>query len=158
MAVLVSRSAAETQEVGELLGAMLTTGIFISLQGELGAGKTQFARGVARGLGVAPQVPVTSPTFTLLNIYQGRLSLYHFDLYRLAGDEDIRDLGFDEYFAGPGVVLVEWAERLAEEMPAERLDIFLSHAGEDCRQLELTPHGTLATRLVESSLPKRRPA
>jgi tRNA threonylcarbamoyladenosine biosynthesis protein TsaE len=149
VAVLISRSPADTEGIGEALGAMLTSGIFISLHGELGAGKTQFARGVARGLGVAPHVPVTSPTFTLLNIYEGRLLLYHFDLYRLAGDEDARDLGFDEYFGAAGVVLVEWAERLAEELPAERLDISLSHAGDDCRQLELTPHGRLPALLVE---------
>ena len=133
------------------MGAVLEPGDFIALRGELGSGKTRFANGIARGLEIPPAIPITSPTFTLLNIYEGRLPLFHFDLYRLAGDDDVVALGFDEYFAGQGVSLVEWAERLESELPPERLEISFSYVDEQRRRIVVAPFGTRFKRLIEES-------
>jgi tRNA threonylcarbamoyladenosine biosynthesis protein TsaE len=137
---VVTRSVAETEALGAELAAHLAPGDFIALSGELGAGKTCFVRGVACGLAVDPGLYVTSPTYTLLNIYRGRIPLYHFDLYRL-GDGEVADLGFEEYFYGDGVCLVEWAERLGADMPEERLEIAFCHAENDSRCVQFLPVG-----------------
>lgn len=113
---LISTSEEQTGAIGTLIGRCLDGPLLILLQGQLGAGKTVIARGIARGLGVAAETPVTSPTFTLMNHYPARLDLYHFDLYRLSGPEDLVDIGFDEYAFGAGVAIVEWPEKL--ENPA----------------------------------------
>ena len=109
---VVSDGESQTLDLGEKLGRLLQQPTMILLQGDLGAGKTVFARGIARGLGVDPQIPITSPTFTLMNHYQARLDLYHFDLYRLSDPDELIELGFDEYAYGSGVALVEWPEKL----------------------------------------------
>lgn len=140
----------ETERIGALLGSLLTPGDFVALQGELGAGKTRFARGVATGLGVAPEIPVTSPTYTLMNIYSGRLPLYHFDLYRLSGDAEVVDLGFVDYFLGDGVSLVEWSERLNDELPRERLEIAFTYLGETMRRMTLTPTSAHFKKVVDT--------
>jgi tRNA threonylcarbamoyladenosine biosynthesis protein TsaE len=146
---MVSTSPAETETFALRLAAYLAPGDFISLRGELGAGKTRFAGGVAQGLAVDPSVPVTSPTYTLLNIYQGRVPFYHFDLYRLHGDDDAVALGFTDYFSGDGVCVVEWAERLVVELPGERLEVLLEYEDEQSRVIELHPHGERFERLLE---------
>jgi len=145
---IVSGSPETTEKLGFSLGQLLQPGDFIALHGELGAGKTRLAGGIAKGLGVDPAVPITSPTYTLLNIYQGRIPLYHFDLYRLHGDDDILDLGFTEYFNGDGVSLVEWAERLEKELPPARLDIILSHADESIREIILIANAPRYEKLI----------
>ncbi|WP_321389444.1 tRNA (adenosine(37)-N6)-threonylcarbamoyltransferase complex ATPase subunit type 1 TsaE [uncultured Desulfuromusa sp.] len=109
---VVSDEESQTLELGEKLGRLLEQPVRILLQGDLGVGKTVFARGVARGLGVDPQIPITSPTFTLMNHYSARLDLYHFDLYRLSEPDELIELGFDEYAYGSGVALIEWPEKL----------------------------------------------
>lgn len=146
---LLSDSPDSTEALACRLSQLLRPGDFISLHGELGAGKTKFAGGVARGLGVDPSHPVTSPTYTILNIYQGRIPLYHFDLYRLSGDDDVVDLGFSEYFYGNGICLVEWAERLQEELPKSRLAIWLRYIDDDRREIELTSTSPRFDRLLE---------
>ncbi|WP_243373901.1 tRNA (adenosine(37)-N6)-threonylcarbamoyltransferase complex ATPase subunit type 1 TsaE [Geotalea sp. SG265] len=146
--IIVSKSVQETISAGKRLGALLGAGDFLALTGELGAGKTQFAKGIAEGLGVDPATPITSPTYTLLNIYPGRVPFYHFDLYRLQGSEDLLDLGFEEYFHGDGVCLVEWAERLEETLPEDHLLITMSHDGDDCRTLSFTPSGSRGEELA----------
>ncbi|MBD1399772.1 tRNA (adenosine(37)-N6)-threonylcarbamoyltransferase complex ATPase subunit type 1 TsaE [Pelovirga terrestris] len=113
---LISASEKQTLKIGRLIGRCLDAPLLMLLQGDLGAGKTVLARGIARGLGVATRIPITSPTFTLMNHYPARIDLYHFDLYRLSGPEDLMDIGFDEYAFGDGVALVEWPEKL--ENPA----------------------------------------
>jgi tRNA threonylcarbamoyladenosine biosynthesis protein TsaE len=138
---IITSNEAETVGLGMRLGLLLQHGDFIALIGELGSGKTRFVQGVAAGLQVRPELGVTSPTYSLLHIHMGRLPLYHFDLYRLSGDEDVEQLGFAEYFYGEGVSLVEWADRLHAEMPAERLIITFSHLGEDERRIDLAPAG-----------------
>jgi tRNA threonylcarbamoyladenosine biosynthesis protein TsaE len=140
----------ETVALGKRLGSLLMPGDFIALLGELGTGKTCFAQGVAAGLNVDSGLPVTSPTYSLLHIHGGRLPLFHFDLYRLKGAGDVEELGFEEYFYGDGVSVVEWADRLHGEMPDERLVITFSHLGEEERKIEFTPKGDRYEKLVTS--------
>lgn len=149
MIIIKTLSAAETRNLGALLGGLLQPGDVISLNGDLGAGKTCFAGGVARGLGIDERI--TSPTFTLINEYDGRLPLYHLDVYRLESPEELEDLGYEEYFYGTGVTLIEWAEQVEQYLPAERLDIFIEkHSGDDnIRVIRFIARGTRYNKLVE---------
>jgi len=131
-----SHSDAETKAFGERLAKLVAPGDVITLEGDLGAGKTTFTKGFAKGLGV--QRNVNSPTFTLIKEYEGKYPLYHMDVYRLDEDED---LGFEEYFQSDGVTVVEWASRIAEQLPQERLDIEIKRIGEESRAIRCTPHG-----------------
>jgi tRNA threonylcarbamoyladenosine biosynthesis protein TsaE len=133
-----------TRRLGRWLGERARTGDALLLSGDLGAGKTSLAQGIADGLGI--DEPVTSPTFTLLNEYKGRLRFFHFDFYRLEPDE-IPSLGLEEYWFEPrGVVAIEWPERLdASLRPDDRLAVTLAHAG-DGRTATLTPQGPMAER------------
>jgi tRNA threonylcarbamoyladenosine biosynthesis protein TsaE len=115
--VVVLSSPEETIELGKSLAAYLKPGSVLALSGDLGAGKTTFVQGIALGLGI--QDPIQSPTYVFLNQYSGRLSLYHFDLYRLKDESDFLGLGFDEYFALGGVCIIEWPERIASLLPKE---------------------------------------
>lgn len=145
-------SEAETQELGTRLGALLERPALILLQGDLGVGKTVLARGIARGLGVPEEVPITSPTFTLMNHYPARLDLYHFDLYRLADPDELIELGFDEFAHGYGVSLVEWPERLGDRS-FDRLEVELVRSGEAQREVRFLAQGEsyleLLRRLAE---------
>ena len=128
-------SAAETRERGKALAALLRAGDVILLEGELGAGKSELARGIARGLGV--RETVTSPSFTILNVYEsGRLPLYHFDWYRLESEEELYELGMDEYLGGDGVALVEWPEQCPDAVPEDCLRIRITADGENTRHIE----------------------
>jgi tRNA threonylcarbamoyladenosine biosynthesis protein TsaE len=129
-------SESETEKIATALGESLTGGEAVLLHGELGAGKTAFVRGLARGLGIDPE-EVASPTFVLLTAYPGRLTLHHADLYRLTGKGDERELGLEELPGARGVLAVEWAERLADEPWSTRIVVRLAHAGEDLRTLEI---------------------
>src|ERR1700677_2270816 len=116
-----SKSAAETEAIGRELSKILLGGECIALDGPLGAGKTQFVRGLATALGANPRA-VSSPTFVLLNIYRGgRLTVFHLDAYRVTGPEDFEGIGFGELLEQGGVVVVEWASRIAEILPATRI-------------------------------------
>ncbi|MBW2688743.1 MAG: tRNA (adenosine(37)-N6)-threonylcarbamoyltransferase complex ATPase subunit type 1 TsaE [Deltaproteobacteria bacterium] len=108
----------ETRALGRLFGELVAAGLVVLLNGDLGAGKTCFAQGVAGGLGVSSETPVTSPSYTLLNIHRGRLPFYHFDLYRLSQVDDLADLGYDEFAEGVGLTLVEWADRMTGALAA----------------------------------------
>jgi tRNA threonylcarbamoyladenosine biosynthesis protein TsaE len=130
-----------TEEAGARLAGLLRAGDAIGLVGDLGAGKTLLVRGLARGLAVPPEVRVTSPTFTLINEYQGgRLPLFHADLYRLERAAELDELGFEELFARGGVVVVEWSDRFPL-LPADRLDVELTVTGDDERTLAATGAG-----------------
>ncbi len=121
MAICISHSPTETEALGETWGRAAQNGLVIGLCGDLGAGKTQLVKGLARGLGITTRVH--SPTFALVNIYAGgRLTLFHLDLYRLETREQIRAAGLEEYLEPTGVTVVEWAERLFGEMRNEKLE------------------------------------
>lgn len=138
----------ETRELGRLLGQSLREPALISLRGDLGAGKTCFVQGIARGLGVSENEAVTSPTFTLMNHYRGRLDLYHFDLYRLDHVDELIEMGMDEFLPGCGVAVVEWAERLSAAESVV-LAIHFEHAGDDRRKLTFTVGDDAGERLLE---------
>lgn len=126
-------SEQETEDLGESLGRILFPGAVILLNGEIGAGKTVFARGVGRGLGL--YVPIQSPTFTLMNAHSGRLPFYHFDLYRLNSEEELFELGLDEALDGEGVSLVEWAGKFADFFTMPALIVWITSDGSTGRQI-----------------------
>jgi len=134
-------SVAQTHKLGHRLGKLLRAGSLVLLNGELGAGKTAFTLGIARGLGVAEDVPITSPTYTLMNSYSGcDLPLYHFDLYRLGDTDELIELGFDEYFHGDGVAVIEWAQRCTE-LADDALCVDITSLDEFTRNIELYVNG-----------------
>ncbi len=139
--VLCSESEEQTEALGQALGEVLQAGAVVGLVGELGAGKTCLARGVARGLGVDPACRVSSPTFTLVNEYPGRLPLYHIDLYRLADPEELWEVGLDHYYRGDGACLVEWFDRFPDQAPPAYLLVALRVTGDHSRELRLSPVG-----------------
>jgi tRNA threonylcarbamoyladenosine biosynthesis protein TsaE len=141
MSLIELASLEKTETFGRILGRIVAPGDVITLHGPLGAGKTALTQAIARGLGVDPRIYVTSPTFSLLHEYQGRIPLYHMDLYRLAGEDDIESLGFTEYFSGNGVTVIEWPERLGHLMPTERLEIELRISDKTSRIANLTGYG-----------------
>jgi len=138
--------------LGEKLGILSRPGDVFCVSGELGAGKTILAKGVASGLGVGDTV--TSPTFTLINEYKGRLVFYHMDVYRLESPGDMTDLGYEEYFYGSGVTMVEWAEKVRELLPRERLDIVMEYGpgGEEERKIIFKPRGKRFRLLLKEML------
>ena len=125
----------ETWQVGIVLGRSLQAGSVIALSGNLGSGKTHFTQGIARGLGVDQRL-VNSPTFSLVQEYAGRLSVFHFDTYRLKNVDEFLDLGFDEYLSLGGVCIIEWADRVAELLPEDTLTVRLSVVGEMARRFD----------------------
>ena len=139
-------SAEETEQLGERIGRALEPGTVAALMGELGAGKTTLTKGIARGLDV-PDL-IHSPTFTLIHEHEGRLPVYHFDVYRLDHPESLEDLGYEEYFYGQGVTVIEWAERVEELLPPDRLEIRIS-SRDDCRTFELRATGGHSERVLE---------
>jgi len=135
---LESRSEEETRAIGRQLGMELTLPSVVLLIGELGAGKTTLTKGIVEGRGVAPGDEVSSPTFTLIHEYGDPVSVYHVDLYRLDTTDEVRRLGLDELFDREALVLIEWGERFPEVLPQERVEIRLTHRGEDNRLIEVT--------------------
>ena len=131
----------QTARLGRGLGELCRPGDVLLLEGDLGAGKTTLAGAIARGLGVAGEYHVTSPSFALLHEYPGRLSFYHMDCYRLTGEGDIEAAGLAEYLEGRGVCVVEWPDRLGSLRPEESLEVRLEHAGREQRRATLQAHG-----------------
>jgi tRNA threonylcarbamoyladenosine biosynthesis protein TsaE len=137
-----SSSEAVSLELGRRIGQLLEAGDVVALWGELGAGKTLLPRGIAHGLGISPRVRITSPTFTFINEYDGRLHLYHLDLYRLTGADELETIPCREALFGTGVAVVEWPERLGSDLPAERWDIRLVISGDASRTITISARGT----------------
>ena len=130
-----SDSPQETYDFGKYLGENLQPGDLVALCGELGAGKTCLTQGIARGLGVPDDYQVTSPTFTIINEYPGRLTLYHLDLYRLSGIQDLDEIGYEDCFNDRGVVVMEWAEKIKEVLPAGAFFICITYVSESRRKI-----------------------
>ncbi|MGZ6030015.1 MAG: tRNA (adenosine(37)-N6)-threonylcarbamoyltransferase complex ATPase subunit type 1 TsaE [Myxococcaceae bacterium] len=143
-----SSSPAETRALGEALGRVLQEGDFIGLVGELGAGKTELARGIARGVGIRDE-DVTRPTFAIVHQHHGRIPLTHADLYRLTGSADLDGTGFHELRDGPGATLVEWVDRVPGAAPPDALRIVLGEPAEDRRELVVTASGPRSGHLLE---------
>ena len=120
--VTETRSPEETYELGRKIGLQARPGQVYTLTGDLGVGKTVFTQGVAAGLGITE--PVSSPTFTIVQFYEeGRLPFYHFDVYRIGDIEEMEEIGYDDYFFGKGICLIEWAELIEEILPDDRISI-----------------------------------
>jgi len=135
--VITTQSTEETEEVGRLMGRAVTGPLVLTLAGDLGSGKTCFARGLARGLGVDEAYPVTSPTYTIVNEYPGRLPLFHLDLYRLGGGDELEEIGYRDMLQQGGVMVVEWPERSDDAELGTDLVITMREEGPDERVITM---------------------
>jgi len=151
--VTVSTSPEETQDLGERLGRRLGPGAVVACIGELGAGKTCFLQGLARGLGVT--APVTSPTFVLINQYRGRLPVYHLDAYRTGSLAEVVELGIEEMMHGDGVTVIEWADKIAGLVPADAVTVTISGLGDEPRGIAIErpadPRGATRPIAIEAA-------
>ena len=151
----VTYDTQETIALGERLGALLRAGDVLVLTGDLGAGKTQFTKGIAAGMGITDDV--TSPTFNILMVYEGaEAPLYHFDLYRLDDPDQLEDIGFYDALEGDGPCVIEWGEQFSDQIGPDRLDVYLTRLDERAavgeeppREVRLVAHGARADELVE---------
>lgn len=141
----ISQNEEETAQFAQKLAQMLSSRDVLALEGDLGAGKTAFTKGLAKGLGVSRTV--NSPTFTIIKEYMGRLPLFHMDVYRVSESEE--DLGFDEYFEGDGVTVVEWAHIIKDQLPDEILTIYIYRLGDTSRRIVLEPKGDRYVKLCK---------
>ena len=144
---IITSNTEQTEEVGRVLGTMLEPGDLVCLFGDLGAGKTHFSFGIAQGLQVRDQY-ITSPTFTFVNEYRGRIPFYHIDLYRLKDPSELESIGFEEYIDSDGATVIEWAEQAEEELPADKLNIYLSDVSENSRELGFFAEGKRYEKLL----------
>ena len=133
-----SQSPEETHQLGILFGQSLKPGSVLALFGELGSGKTTFLKGVIHGINETPPHEITSPTFTYLHVYEGKIPVYHFDLYRLKNAAQFHEIGFDEFFNQGGICCIEWAERIEEALPENTLRVYLESIDENSRKLEIS--------------------
>jgi tRNA threonylcarbamoyladenosine biosynthesis protein TsaE len=134
---ILSQSAEDTSRIGKEIGSRIKSGTVIALTGDLGCGKTAFVQGLAKGLDVPADYPITSPTYTLINEYPGRYPLFHIDLYRLENRVDFEDIGLYDILDSEGVAAVEWAERLSPELLSDALHIHIEFAGDDSRRIRI---------------------
>ena len=139
---------AATQSLGKMLAQRLFPGAVVGLIGPLGAGKTHLVRALAEGLGVEDSQVVTSPTFVLIQEYQGRMPLYHFDVYRLNDPAEFAELGAHEYWHGQGVCFIEWADKVRDYLPSDYLQLTLRIAGPEARWVEFAAKGESHSRML----------
>lgn len=146
---LISTSREETERMGEALASFLRPGDVVLLSGDLGAGKTQLSKGVARGLGVSE--PVTSPTFNILLVHEGTdMPLFHFDLYRLENESELEDIDYFGTLEDEGVSLVEWGDRFPDATPDDALSIRMSVTGDDSRSIDVVSSGPRSSQLADA--------
>lgn len=151
MVRLTTNSAEETAEAGYRLGMLLNPGDLVCLSGDLGTGKTAFTGGIAHALGIAGYI--TSPTFTIVNEYMGKMPLYHFDAYRICDADEMFEIGFEEYLEGRGVVVIEWAEQIDDILPEYRVRVYIRKDlknGPEARVVEIYFDGPHYTQYEES--------
>jgi tRNA threonylcarbamoyladenosine biosynthesis protein TsaE len=144
-----TESPEQTQSLAERLGRLLQPGDVIALVGALGSGKTLFSQGLARGLEVPETFYITSPTFPIINEYPGRIPFYHLDLYRVDSAAEFTELGIEEILYGQGTVAIEWAERLGDNLPEERLEVHLAFHDETSRSITFSAFGGNAKQRLE---------
>ena len=145
---IISKSPEETIKLGMQLAKNFKVGDIVCLVGDLGTGKTTLIQGIAQGLKIK-KTKVNSPTFVLMNVYYGKFTLYHLDLYRLADAGDINSIGYEEFLYGDGVAVVEWADRLGSLLPEEYLQINLNHKKLNEREIQLSTKGSRYRDLLE---------
>lgn len=145
----VTRSVNETRALGRRIGKSLTSGMVITLSGDLGSGKTAFVQGLAKGLGVSDAHYVTSPTYAIINEYPGRLALFHVDLYRLEDAGAAADIGISEIFDSNTVVAVEWPEIIAEDLPHNRLALTFTILDDKIRKISICAYGLQAKSVIK---------
>jgi tRNA threonylcarbamoyladenosine biosynthesis protein TsaE len=149
-----SCSAEETRTLGRRIGESVTDTTIIGLIGDLGCGKTAFVQGLARGLSVPEEYYITSPTFTLINRYPGRLPLFHVDLYRIEDPLEVEDIGLNEILTGRGVVAIEWADRIFGELPAARIEFYFDILTDESRCIKVVGYGDREVRLLDKLEPR----
>jgi len=133
---IITNNEKETMREGEKLGQSLSPGAVVALFGGLGVGKTAFTRGLANGLGIKSSV--TSPTFTIVNEYPGKIPLFHFDMYRLESESELFDIGWDDYLERGGVCAVEWSEKVSGAFSPDTIYVKLENLGDDVRKIEIS--------------------
>jgi len=148
--LITTRTPGETQNIGKTIGKWIEHPLVIGLTGDLGSGKTAFVQGLAEGLEVPDEYYITSPTFTLINEYPGRLSLFHIDLYRLDGISDLEDIGLDELLYDQAVIAIEWAEKMSDDLPAEHLTMRFEITDDDYRSIALIAYGQNLVNLIRA--------
>ncbi len=149
MVVLQTKSTLETIRIGKSIGSLLLPGDVVALVGELGTGKTQFIKGLAVGVGIGNPAYLSSPSFTLINEYEGRVPFYHIDLFRLKEEKEAEELGLEEYFQGRGITAIEWADRIPSLLPKEVLWINIHYTGKNTRSLEITGKGKRYEQIIK---------
>ena len=146
---ITSCSIDETQSLGQKIGGLLSAGTVVALTGDLGSGKTSFVQGLARGLDVPGEYYITSPTYTMINEYPGRFALFHIDLYRIERGIDFEDIGLGNILYGDGVVAVEWANKLYENLPDKHIAIHFKILDNDLREIRITAYGLEEINLIK---------
>jgi tRNA threonylcarbamoyladenosine biosynthesis protein TsaE len=147
-AVLHTKSTSETIRIGKSIGSLLMPGDVVALVGELGTGKTQFIKGLAVGVGVGKPTYISSPSFTLINEYAGKVPFYHIDLFRLKSEKEAEELGLEEYFQGGGITAIEWADKIPSFLPQEMLWIDIRYTGKHTRSIEMVGKGKRYEQLI----------
>lgn len=150
MQKLISNSPEQTEKIGDVIGQALGYGDVICLSGDLGVGKTAFVKGLAKGIGIGEHI--TSPTFTIVNEYNGKYTLYHFDVYRVNDVDELEEIGFDEYVYGDGISVIEWAELIEPILPKEKLWVKILKnitLGENYREIIITPFGEKYSKMIQ---------
>jgi len=139
--VIQTGTTAETIRIGKRIGSRLLPGDVVALVGELGAGKTQFIKGLATGAGIRNPAYISSPSFTLINEYPGKMTFYHIDLFRLGEEKEAGELGLEDYFQSRGITAIEWADKIPSLLPKELLLIRIAYTGRNRRSLEIVGNG-----------------
>ena len=148
--VITTHSVVETRQLGQKIGRLIKQPVIIALVGDLGSGKTAFVQGLASGLDVPVEYYITSPTFTLINEYPGRLPLFHADLYRLETVQDLEDIGLDELLYDQGVLAVEWADKLVDNLSGDYLVLQFEIIDDDHRKINLIAYGHNGINLIKA--------